>query len=224
MTDDLLPCVEIEARRPAACSVIWLHGLGADGHDFVPIVPELQIPDELAVRFVFPHAPSMPVTLNAGMVMPAWYDITGLDVGTRHDEAGIRRSAAQIRALVAREQERDIPAERIVLAGFSQGGAIALFVALRHEERLAGVLALSTYLVAEESLDRERSAANQATPILQCHGTADPIVPFARGEAARDALRAREYAVDFRSYPMQHQVCWQEIRDVGQFLRSVLGS
>lgn len=218
----LLPCVEIEPRGKARASVVWLHGLGADGEDFVPIVPELGVPQELGVRFVFPNAPSIPVGINGGMVMPAWYDISEVDLRRRHDEVGIRRSAAQIDALLARERERGIPSERIVLAGFSQGGAMALFTGLRHPQRLAGIVAMSTYLVCEESLDAERSAANRATKVLQAHGTHDGIVVLARGLAARDALQRRGYAVDYREYPMQHEVCWDEIVAVGDFLRSVL--
>lgn len=219
---NLLPCVEMDPRGPVRATVVWLHGLGADGHDFVPIVPELGVPPELGVRFVFPHAPSIPVGINGGMSMPAWYDIEEVDLRRRHDEAGIRRSAAQIAALLARERARGVPSERIVLAGFSQGGAMALFTGLRHAERLAGIVALSTYLVCEESLDAERSAANRATPILQAHGTQDAIVVLPRGIAARDALQRRGYAVDYREYPMQHEVCWEEIVAVGDLLRSVL--
>ena len=217
-----MPCAEIEPHGRARASVVWLHGLGADGHDFVPIVPELGLPQQLGVRFVFPHAPSIPVGINGGMSMPAWYDIAEVDLRRRHDEVGIRRSAARIEALLARERERGIPSERIVLAGFSQGGALALFTGLRHAERLGGIVALSTYLVGEESLDAERSAANQATPILQAHGSHDGMVVLARGIAARDALQRRGYAVDYREYPMQHEVCLPEIVAVGAFLRTVL--
>ena len=220
---NLLPCVEIEPHGKARASVVWLHGLGADGHDFAPIVPELGLPRELGVRFVFPHAPSIPVGINGGMLMPAWYDITEVDLRRRHDEAGIRRSAVQIKALLLRECERGIPSERTVLAGFSQGGAMALFTGLRHRQRLAGIVAMSTYLVCEESLDAERAAVNQQTPILQAHGSHDGVVVLPRGHAARDALLRRGYAVDYREYPMQHEVCLPEIVAVGEFLRAVLG-
>lgn len=220
----LLPCVEIDPVGAAHAAVIWLHGLGADGHDFEPIVPELRLPKHLRVRFVFPHAPSIPVTLNGGFVMPAWYDIAEVDLRRRHDEAGIRRSAAQVEALLAREVARGVPASRIVLAGFSQGGAIALFCGLRHRERLAGILALSTYLVGEDSLDAERSPANAEVPIFLAHGSFDPMVALSRGEAARDALIARGWTPEFRTYPMPHSVHPQEIVDVGQWLTRVLAA
>ena len=219
---NLLPCVEIEPPREARAAVIWLHGLGADGHDFEPIVPELGLGD-LDIRFVFPHAPSIPVTLNGGFVMPAWYDIEEMDLRRRHDEQGIRCSSAAVEALIARERERGIPASRLLLAGFSQGGAIALFTALRHEETLAGVIALSTYLVCEESLPTERTAANQRTPVFQAHGTLDPMVPCDRGRAARDRLQALGYDIVWHEYPMQHQVCLEEIHDLGQWMRQQLG-
>jgi phospholipase/carboxylesterase len=222
MSEALLPCVEIEPRRRADAAVIWLHGLGADGHDFEPIVPHLGV-GELAIRFVFPHAPAIPVSLNFGMVMPAWYDIAGPDLRrTRHDEAGIRRSQAAVLALVARERERGVPASRVVLAGFSQGGAIALFTALRHAERFAGLIALSTYLVLEEKLDAERSDANAGQAILQCHGTLDPMVPQERGRECRDRLKSLGYDVRWHSWPMEHQVCAEEIEVVGAFLRERL--
>jgi phospholipase/carboxylesterase len=222
MTTEILDCVEISPDAPAEAAVIWLHGLGADGYDFVPIVPELQLPDSLAIRFVFPHAPSIPVTLNGGMVMPAWYDIAEVDLRRRHDEDGIRRSAAQVRALIAREIERGVPANRIVLAGFSQGGAVAVFTGLRYHSALAGILALSTYLVCEDSLDRERREENRATPIFIGHGTFDPMVQLPRGEALRDALVARGQPVEFRTYPMPHSVHPLEIADVADFLLRVL--
>ena len=219
---DLLPTIEVPPAGDARAAVIWLHGLGADGHDFAAIVPELAMPPELGVRFVFPHAPSIPVTLNGGMVMPAWYDIAEIDLQRRHDEAGVRRSDEHVRALIEREQARGVPASRIVLAGFSQGGAVALFSALRHPERLAGVIALSTYLLLEDALDAERAAANQDVPILQVHGSMDPMVPCSRGEAARDALLRRGYSVDFRTYPMEHAVCLEEIQVIREFLVAAL--
>ena len=216
-----LNCVEVAPEGPASAAVIWMHGLGADGHDFEPIVPRLGL-DDLALRFAFPHASAIPVTLNGGMVMPAWYDITEIDLKRSHDEVGIRRSAAQIEALVARERERGIPADRIVLAGFSQGGAMALSVGLRHTESLAGILAMSTYLVCDEALPGERSEANAETPIFQAHGTLDPMVPYTRGVAARDRLIELGYAVEWRDYPMEHQVCPEEIQDVATWMRSSL--
>ncbi|MEO0478585.1 MAG: dienelactone hydrolase family protein [Planctomycetota bacterium] len=224
MSDELLPRVELAPEGDVDASVIWLHGLGADGHDFEPVVPMLGLPPDLRVRFVFPHAPSIPVTLNQGFVMPAWYDIQEIDLKRRHDEAGIRRSASQVRDLIALENERGIPTERIVLAGFSQGGAIALFEGLRHEKALAGVMALSTYLVCEESLDDERTQQNAQVPIFQAHGTMDPMVPIERGQAARDALVGRDYLVEWHEYPMQHAVHPDEIQDIGRWLTDRLGS
>jgi phospholipase/carboxylesterase len=220
---DLLPCVEIEPRARADASVVWLHGLGADGHDFEPVVPELGLPAGHRVRFVFPHAPAIPVSLNFGMVMPAWYDIAGPDLRrTRHDEPGIRASAARVEALIARERARGVPSDRVVLAGFSQGGAIAIHTALRHAERLAGLVALSTYLVLPEKLAAERSEACRDVPVLQCHGTLDPMVPHERGVACRDALLALGYDVTWRDWPMQHQVCAEEIGLIGAWLRERL--
>jgi phospholipase/carboxylesterase len=215
---DALPSVEVSPRTKAQRAVIWLHGLGADGHDFEPIVPELGLAPDLGVRFVFPHAPAIPVSINAGMVMRAWYDITELDLRRRHDQAGIRRSAAQVRALIARERERGLDSRNIALAGFSQGGAIALYTALRHEEPLACAVLLSTYLVAGDELAAERSLKNLALPIFQAHGSIDPMVPIDRGEAARNRLIELGYKVEWHAYPMQHQVCLEEIRDIGAFL------
>ena len=220
---DLLPCVEVDGPTPASASVIWMHGLGADGHDFEPIVPELNLPASLGVRFVFPHAPAIPITVNAGMVMPAWYDIQSMDLAKRHDEGGVRRSGLSIEALIKREVERGIPTERIVLAGFSQGGAMASFVALRYPERLAGLIKLSAYLVCEESLDMECSPANQGLPIFQAHGSQDPMVTPDRGQAARERLEAMGYPLEWHSYPMQHEVCLPEIRVLGSWLSKLLG-
>jgi phospholipase/carboxylesterase len=223
MSEAVLPCVEIETRVRANAAVIWLHGLGADGHDFEPVVPELRLPASSAVRFVFPHAPAIAVSLNYGMVMPAWYDIAGPDLRrTKHDEPGIRKSAARVEALIARERERGVPADRIVLAGFSQGGAIAIHTALRHRERLAGLVALSTYLVLEDTLEPERSDANRDLPILMCHGTLDPMVPEDRGRACRDKLTSLGWRVDWKTWPMEHQVCREEIDVIGAFLRERL--
>jgi phospholipase/carboxylesterase len=224
MTDSsLLDCVVLEPERAADASVVWLHGLGANGYDFPPIVPELGLPDDHAVRFVFPHAPAIPVTINAGMVMPAWYDILAMDFDRKVDEEGVRRSAGHARRLIERERGSGIPSERIVLAGFSQGGAIALHEGLRHPEPLAGILALSTYLACDCNIEGERSEANAATPILQCHGTQDPMVLPAMGEAARDRLVGLGYEVDWRMYMMGHAVCPEEIVDVGAWLRARLG-
>jgi phospholipase/carboxylesterase len=218
----LLPAVEIEPERPADSAVLLMHGLGADGHDFETLVFELALPPESAIRWVFPHAPIRPVTLNGGMLMRAWFDILGLDRHSKEDEAGIRASAEGIRALVRRERERGIAAERIVLAGFSQGGAMALHTALREPERLAGVLALSTYLPLNRTLEAEAHPANAAVPIFQAHGTADPIVPLALGEGSRDHLRARGYEVDWRTYPMPHSLCAKEVSDIRGWLLGIL--
>jgi phospholipase/carboxylesterase len=221
---DVLPAVEIEPDVPARHAVIWLHGLGADGHDFPPIVPELGLEGALAIRWVFPHAPAIPVTINGGMVMPAWYDIRTLDFHQRHDEQGIRRSAAHLTRLIERENERGVPCERILLAGFSQGGAIAIHTALRHPEPLAGVIGLSTYLVLHDKLEAERSDANRTLPVFMAHGTLDPMVAHDRGEASRERLRALGYSVEWHEYPMMHQVCLEEIRDLGGWITQRLGT
>ena len=214
--------VEIETGRNPTAAVIWLHGLGADGHDFEPIVPELVRPGERALRFVFPHAPVRPVTLNNGYAMRAWYDIAALDRRTAEDEAGIRASQAAIEALIGREHARGIPSERIVVAGFSQGGAMALFAGTRYRERLAGIMGLSCYLVLAGQLLAERSAANQATPIFLAHGLQDPVVAPLLGEAARRQLEAAGYAVEWHAYSMPHSLCPQEVADIAAWLRRVL--
>jgi phospholipase/carboxylesterase len=217
MTIDLLRCVEIEPDRPARAAVIWLHGLGADGHDFEPVVPELGLSPELAVRFVFPHAPSIPVTINGGYVMPAWYDILGIDLDSRADSAGILRSAERVRALLERERERGIESERIVLAGFSQGGAIALYLALSMEESLAGVMALSTYLPLDPTA-KDRSHSPRTLEVFQAHGTADPMIPPGLGMLARERLLELGCHVEWHTYPMAHQVCALEIEHIGHWL------
>jgi phospholipase/carboxylesterase len=213
-----LECVEVETAAHPCHAVIWLHGLGADGHDFEPIVPQLVRPEWPALRFVFPHAPVTPITLNGGLPMRAWYDIGGFDLSQKQDEPGIRTSIARVEALVAREVERGVPAANIVLIGFSQGGAIALAAGLRHADTLAAIVALSTYLPIAEVTAGERHAANAATPIFMGHGAFDPIVPRYLGERSRDQLRGWGYHVDWHSYPMAHQVCPQEIGDLGDFL------
>lgn len=205
-----------------SASVIWLHGLGADGHDFVPIVPELHLPDTLPVRFIFPHAPHRPVTLNNGYVMRAWYDIKALALRAEEDVAGIRASEMLVCDLIQAEVAAGIKASRIVIAGFSQGGAIALQTALRYPQRLAGVLPLSTYLPLHDSLAAEASATNADIPILMCHGRQDTVVPVLLGERSRDALLTQGYAVDFRYYDMPHSVCAEEIRDIGLWLTNLL--
>jgi phospholipase/carboxylesterase len=215
--------VVLAPAAPAAASVIWLHGLGADGHDFVPIVPELRLPPAPGVRFVFPHARVRPVTLNMGMRMRAWYDIRTLTAEGRADEAGLRESLAVLESLVAGERALGIESRRIVIAGFSQGAALALHGALRHAEPLAGVLALSAYLPLQAALAAELSEANRATPILMCHGQQDPVLPLALGLAACNWLRAAGYRVEWKEYPMQHQVSMPEIQDVAAWLRARLG-
>ena len=216
--------VVLAPAAPAAASVIWLHGLGADGHDFVPIVPELKLPAEPGVRFVFPHAPVRPVTLNNGMRMRAWYDIRTLTAEGRADETGLRESGATLADYIAKEQAAGIEPSRIVVAGFSQGGAVALHAGLRYAEPLAGILALSSYLPLAATLATERSAANRETPILMCHGLYDPVLPHGLGVMARDALRALGYTVEWKEYPMQHQVCLPEIEAIGAWLQVRLGA
>jgi phospholipase/carboxylesterase len=199
-------------------AVIWLHGLGADGFDFAPIVPELRLPDSLPLRFIFPHAPMRRVTINQGFVMRAWYDILGFGPGSPEDEAGIRDSARIVTQFIERETARGLAENRILLAGFSQGGAIALHTALRHPRPLAGVMALSTYLPLVSRLAAEAAEANRGTPIFMAHGLHDGIVPVALGEASRAALEAHGNPVIWRTYPMEHQVCMDEIRDISQWL------
>lgn len=209
---------------PATACVIWLHGLGADGHDFEPVVPELGLGDTHDIRFVFPHAPARAVTVNGGMRMPAWYDIAGTDLAARQDRAGIEASASQIEALIERERNAGVAAERIVLAGFSQGGAIALHTGLRHARRLAGLIALSTYLPVAEGLADEAHAANRDIPIFMAHGRDDPIVPLALAQASRKHLEATGYRVDWHEYPMAHQLCLPEIATIGRWLRERLAA
>jgi phospholipase/carboxylesterase len=210
------------SATPAA-AVIWLHGLGADGFDFVPIVEELRLPATLPVRFLFPHAGTRPITINNGFVMRAWYDITSLGgARTTEDEAGIRESEGVVRGYIEQQIESGIAADRIIIAGFSQGGAIALQTALRYPRRLGGVMALSTYLPLRQTLAKEADAANRDVPILMCHGSYDPMVPLALGEASREALQGLGYGVDWRTYPMQHQVCMEEIADVSAWLQARL--
>jgi phospholipase/carboxylesterase len=216
----LLPCVEVEPAKPARWSVIFLHGLGADGHDFPPIVPYLELAPATHVRFVFPHAPRIPVSINGGMVMPAWYDIRDADLRHRHDEVGIKRSAEHVRALIARENERGVASRNIVLAGFSQGGAIAAYVALRHAQPLAGLIALSTYLVGGDALAAEVSSANRAIEAFVAHGKLDPMVRFERGVALRDTLIETGCQVQWHEYAMQHEVCMEEIADLGRWLNA----
>jgi phospholipase/carboxylesterase len=215
----LLDSIEITTGTAPGLAVIWLHGLGADGHDFEPIVPELGL--RVPVRFVFPNAPVRPVTINAGMSMRAWYDVLGFNGTANEDAAGITASAAAITALIDREIERGIPSHRIVIAGFSQGGAIALHTALREPRPLAGILALSTYLPLARTVAAERSEANARVPIFMAHGTADNVLPLALGESARRTLEALDYAVDWHAYPMAHSVCSEEIGAIGAWLAAL---
>jgi len=217
---ELLDTIEVETGPAPRAAIIWLHGLGADGHDFEPIVPELSLPPATAVRFVFPHAPIQAVTINGGARMRAWYDI-GHD--GRQDAAGIRASQLRVEALIARERGRGVAAHRIVLAGFSQGGAIALQTGLRHPDPLAGVLALSTYLPLADTLEKEASAAARDVPIFMAHGVEDPLIPLARAAQSRDRLSALGYRVEWHEYPMPHSVCAEEIRDIGVWLQRTLG-
>lgn len=219
----LLETVEITTGPAPDAAVVWLHGLGADGHDFEPLVPLLTWPGAPDIRFVFPHAPTRPVTINGGMVMRAWYDIISLTAGRDHDRQGIAASVDQATALVRRERGRGIEPGRIVVAGFSQGGAIALQAALRYPERLAGLVALSTYLLLDERLEAEAHEANRGLPVFFGHGTQDPMVPHRLGEMAAERLRALGHAVEWHSYPMPHAVCPEEVEDLAAWLRARLG-
>jgi len=221
---DLLDAIEIETTTSPTAAVIWMHGLGADGHDFEPIVPELRLPARLPTRFVFPHAPLRPVTINQGHVMRAWYDVRALAGVRREDEAGVRQSARQIEALMERERQRGIAPGRLVLAGFSQGGAMALHVALRYPERLAGVMALSCYLPLGGILATEAAAANRDVPIFWAHGIHDPMIPLAMAEHGRAQVAALGYPIEWHQYAIPHSVCAEEIADVARWLGRVLGS
>ena len=228
MTNNMiLPVVEMSSALPVTASVIWMHGLGADGYDFVDIIPELQLPRTLGVRFIFPHAPQRPVTINGGYVMRAWYDLLPSDASDivvvgNEDDAGIRASEQAIRTLIQREITKGIPASQIVLAGFSQGGAIALHTGLRYPQRLAGILGLSTYLPLASSLQAERHAANTSVPVLMMHGYDDTVITIDEAESACAVLKECGYAVEWRTYPMAHSLCSQEVYDIGVWLRRVL--
>ncbi|HUF82352.1 MAG TPA: alpha/beta fold hydrolase [Burkholderiales bacterium] len=221
----LLETIEIETGTKPAAAVIWLHGLGADGSDFVPIVNELGLGGAPAVRFVFPHAPMRAVTLNNGAVMRAWYDVSYGDLegkSRRADAAGVHESQEQINALIEREAKRGIAAGNIVLAGFSQGGAVALQAGLRYPQQLAGILALSTYLPLADTLPLEAAPANRTTPIFMAHGVYDPVVPLMMGAGSMTFLTALGHTVEWKQYPMQHSVCAEEIEDIGEWLRKIL--
>ena len=217
-----LPCLETETGPQPRHSVIWLHGLGADGHDFAPIVPELVDPAWPPLRFVFPHAPVRPITINGGMAMRAWYDISGLEIAQRQDEAGIRDSIGLLGELIEREVGSGIDSRNVFLAGFSQGGAIVLSGGLRCPRRLGGIIALSTYLPIAERTDDEASPANRDVPIFMAHGMLDPTISHALGEMSRDYLAQRGYAIDWHAYPMAHSVCAEEIADLRRWLAARL--
>ena len=214
-------CVEVSSGEAPTGSVIWLHGLGADGHDFEPIVPELRLPADLPLRFVFPHAPMRPVTINGGMVMRAWYDIVTLDTEGRADAEGVRESTAILEALIAREMERGIPADRIVIAGFSMGGAIAINTALHTAHALAGLMALSTYLPLPSEVDG--SPGSRDLPVFMAHGSFDPMLPMQWGQLSARKLEETGFSVEWHEYPMAHAVCPQEIADIREWLLRVLG-
>ena len=216
-----LPPIEIETAPNPTASIVLMHGLGADGNDFVPVAQELDLSSVGPVRFVFPNAPVMPVTINGGYQMPAWYDIYGPNLVQREDEAGLRRSQASIEALIEKEKSRGIAADRIVVAGFSQGCAMSLMTGLRHKEKLAGIVGLSGYLPLAATLAAERDAANHDTPIFLAHGSHDPVVVLPRATATREALQALGYRVDWHEYPMAHSVCMEEIADLNTWLLKV---
>ena len=214
----LLETVEQQTAANPTWSILWLHGLGADGNDFAPIVPELLRPGWPALRFVFPHAPVRPVTINNGVPMRAWYDLKNLDLDQRADKAGVRESMAQVEALIAREDERGVPPERLLLAGFSQGGAIALAAGVRRHRGLAGIIGLSTYLPMGSTTAAEATPTGLATPVFMAHGSHDPVVPEGFGARSRDHLKSLGMSVDWHSYPMPHSVCAEEVRDLADWM------
>jgi len=220
---ELLPCVTVNPSSEQKATVIWLHGLGADGHDFEPIVPELKLPPELGVKFIFPHAPVMPVTINGGYEMRAWYDIRDADLANREDKEGVRQSSELVKKIIDSEIESGVPSDKIVLAGFSQGGAIALHLATRFDQKLAGIVALSTYLTMPDALADEKENANIDTPVFMAHGSQDPVVPMQRGQYSAKVLDDNGFKVSWQDYPMAHAVCLEEIQALGQFLNKVLG-
>jgi phospholipase/carboxylesterase len=222
---EYLETIEIETAPNPTATVLWMHGLGADGNDFAPMVPELRLGSAPAIRFIFPHAPMIPVTINNGYVMRAWYDVSYGDLegkSRQADETGVRASQAEIEKLIAREVGRGIRANKIVIAGFSQGGAIALHTGLRHAAPLAGIMALSTYLPAPHTLPAEAAAANRDIALFYAHGSDDQVIPIAMAETSRQSLSAAGYAVEWHEYPMQHSVCLEEIRDISAWLQTVL--
>lgn len=213
-----LPSVIREPKEPATACVIWLHGLGADGHDFAALLPQLRLPPDHRIRFIFPHAPTRPITLNGGMEMPGWYDIYGLDRNSKQDETGIRETTERVHALIAEQIAQGIASENIMLAGFSQGGAIALFAGLTCPKKLGGIMALSTYLPIATVFARERHAHNHSTPVLLIHGTQDYVVPLAFAEIAKELLTEYRYPLTWQTYPMAHSVCPDEILLIHQWI------
>jgi phospholipase/carboxylesterase len=222
--EDLLPAIEIATGSTPDAAVLFLHGLGDSGHGWSDVVPALGVPSSLAVRFLFPHAPEIPVSINRGYVMPAWYDLFDADFNARADLEGVRVSQQHVEALVAREVSRGVAPERIVLGGFSQGGAIALYAGLRHAQRLGGIAALSTYLIAADRLASEAAPANRATPIFMAHGSEDEVVRYAWGEASCRTLREQGWPVEWHSYRMPHSAVLEEIAALGRFIARVLGA
>jgi phospholipase/carboxylesterase len=220
---DLLEHIQIETNDNPEIAIIWMHGLGADGNDFVPIVRELDLDGLPGIRFIFPHAKTMPVTINNGYVMRSWYDITGLELDRREDENGLRASQKDVEAFIEREKARGIPASRILLAGFSQGCAMTIQTGLRHPEPLAGLLCLSGYVPLSAKLATERTAASKATPIFMAHGRYDNVVPFNRAEASRDLLVSLGYQLEWHEYAMQHTLCLEEVQHISAWLKKVLG-
>ncbi len=218
----MLDCITLDPPSSATACVLWMHGLGADGNDFVPVVPELGLPRNHSVRFVFPNAPSMPVTINGGYVMPAWYDIASAEIDKRADEAGVRKSQAAITELIADQRAKGIASERIVLAGFSQGGVIALQTGLRHSEKLGGIIALSTYLACVESVGTEASPANRDIPMFMAHGSMDPVIPVTLAKLSKARLETHGYKIEWHEYGMPHSVCAEEIEAIGAFLTRAL--
>ena len=212
-----LQYIEIETGENPTAAVIWLHGLGASGHDFEPVVPELGLPEDTAVRFIFPHAPNLPVTINGGMSMPAWYDIKAMDIDRVVDTEQLRASADAVAKLVEQQKHKGIPPERIIIAGFSQGGAVAYELGLSYPERFGGVLALSTYSATADTV--ERSEANADVPISVYHGTFDPMVPESLGVRSVETLKEMGYDPSYQTFPMEHSVCLEEIQDIGRFIR-----
>lgn len=222
MAESLLPSIDVNPNKPHDAVVIWLHGLGDSGHGFAPIVEQLNLSQEMAVRFVFPHAPVIPVTINNGYEMRAWYDIKSMDLESRADEAGVRASAEKVKHLIEHEIAQGIPSERIILAGFSQGGVIAIHLATRFEQPLGGLLAMSTYMCAPQKLEAEAHQSNRDIKALMCHGMHDDVVPMTAGANACDVLRSVGYDVEWQEYPMQHNVCMEQIQAISTWIQQRL--